>query len=88
MHARRLLRRKAASEYLATNWGVCRAPGTLAKLATIGGGPAFRRLGRVPLYSTDDLDRWVASKLSPPMRSTSETASKRDEGEGSQKPAG
>jgi hypothetical protein len=75
MPTHRFLRRKAASDYLHETHGLDRAPGTLAKLAVIGGGPVFRRVGRVPLYSTDDLDEWVASKLSPPMRSTSEIAS-------------
>jgi hypothetical protein len=70
----RYLRRTAASEYLAANWGVSRSPSTLAKLAVIGGGPTFRRAGRVPLYAKDDLDAWVRSKLSAPMRSTSEAA--------------
>ena len=68
----RLLRRRAASEYLLETHGLERAPSTLAKLAVIGGGPLFRRIGRVPLYAPEDLDRWVALKLSPPMRSTSE----------------
>jgi hypothetical protein len=53
-------------------WGVKRAPATLAKYAVIGGGPIFRRAGRIPLYSTADLDNWVAENLSAPMRSTSE----------------
>jgi hypothetical protein len=57
---------------------VRRAPSTLAKLAVIGGGPIFRRAGRVPLYSTYDLDKWVASKLSAPMRSTSDAAPAKD----------
>ena len=70
----KLLRRQAASVYLRETHGLDRAPSTLAKLAVIGGGPIFRRAGRVPLYSADDLDEWVASKLSQPMRSTSETA--------------
>jgi hypothetical protein len=61
----KLLRRKAASEYLHQAHGVERAPSTLAKLAVTGGGPAFRRIGRVPLYAADDLDAWVASKLGP-----------------------
>jgi hypothetical protein len=69
----KLLRRQAASNYLRDTHGVDRAPTTLAKLAVIGGGPIFRRVGRVPLYSTDDLDLWVASMLSPPMRSTSDS---------------
>jgi hypothetical protein len=65
------------------NWGVNCAHGTLAKYAVIGGGPVFRRIGRVPLYSTDDLDAWVQSRLSGPMRSTSDVAKlklKLDEG--------
>ncbi len=74
MRTHRFLRRKAASQYLEETWGVNRAPSTLAKYAVIGGGPTFRRAGRVPLYSANDLDEWVASKLSPPMRSTSDAA--------------
>lgn len=74
MEPHRFLRRKAASTYLQKTYGLERAPSTLAKLAVIGGGPLFRRINRVPLYSTDDLDSWVASKLSGPMRSTSDFA--------------
>ena len=78
MRTQRFLRRQAASEYLRETHGLDRAPSTLAKLAVIGGGPIFRRAGRVPLYSVDDLDEWVASKLSPPMRSTSDVVSPTD----------
>src|ERR1700728_2684131 len=78
MEQHRFLRRKAASTYLQKTYGLDRAPSTLAKLAVIGGGPIFRRAGRVPLYSTDDLDEWVASKLSPPMRSTSDASAPTD----------
>ena len=79
MRTHRLLRRKAASDYLHETHGLDRAPSTLAKLAVIGGGPIFRRINRVPLYAKDDLDRWVASKLSAPMRSTSDSASSKAE---------
>ena len=48
MRTHRFLRRKAASQYLEETWGVNRAPSTLAKYAVIGGGPTFRRAGRVP----------------------------------------
>jgi hypothetical protein len=75
MRTSRLLRRKAASEYLRETHGLDRAPSTLAKLAVIGGGPIFRRAGRVPLYSPDDLDHWAQSLLSAPMRSTSDSGS-------------
>jgi hypothetical protein len=76
MRTHRFLRRKAASDYLHETHGLERAPSTLAKLAVIGGGPIFQRIGRVPLYATDDLYKWVASMFSPPMHSTSEVAPK------------
>lgn len=33
----------------------------LDKMRIYGGGPAFFRLGRSVVYSTDDLDTWLAS---------------------------
>jgi hypothetical protein len=66
------LRRKAASKYLHDVHGVDRAPSTLAKYAVVGGGPVFQRMGRDPVYTPHNLDDWVASKLSAPMRSTSD----------------
>jgi len=74
MGTSKLLRRNAASEYLHEVHGLDRAPSTLAKLAVVGGGPIFRRAGRIPLYTQDDLDEWVESKLGPRMHSTSELA--------------
>ena len=71
----RLLRRAEAARHIHDKWGYPCSPKTLAKYAVIGGGPVFRRAGRFPLYSTDDLDEWVASKFGPPMRSTSDVAS-------------
>lgn len=73
MTTTKLLRRKPASQYLYEAHGVECAPTTLAKLAVTGGGPVFRRIGRVPHYASGDLDAWVASKLGPRMRSTSQT---------------
>lgn len=67
----RLLRRKAASEYLRETHGLERAPATLASLAVSGKGPPFRRDGRVPLYDPRDLDAWAESKVSARMHSTS-----------------
>ena len=72
METHKLLRRKAASKYLVDVHGVVRAPSTLAKYAVMGGGPVFHRMGRDPVYTPVDLDEWVASKLSGPMRSTSD----------------
>jgi hypothetical protein len=66
------LRRKEAAAYVSTKTGAPMSPATLAKLAVLGGGPEFRRFGRVPIYEVEGLDRWVESKLTKPMRSTSE----------------
>ena len=46
MSSRKRLRRKAASEYLREMHGVERSHSTLAKLAVVGGGPMFERIGR------------------------------------------
>jgi hypothetical protein len=68
----RYLRRKEVSAYLRQKFGLERSPATLAKLAVIGGGPPFRRMGRTPLYSEVDIDRWVAERIGPLIHSTSD----------------
>jgi len=68
----RYMRRNEAAEYLAKNWGVRVATGTLMKLASVGGGPVFHRFGRWPIYTPEALDDWARARLSGPMRSTSE----------------
>jgi hypothetical protein len=65
-------RRRAAAEYLREQRGIPCSEKTLAKLACIGGGPAYRLFGRIPLYSIADLDAYAEAKLSKPVRSTSE----------------
>jgi hypothetical protein len=67
----RLLTRRDAAEAL-TNAGYPTSPATLATLATRGGGPLFRRYGTRVVYRMDDLIAWAQSRLSAPMRSTSE----------------
>ena len=64
------LRRWEASDYLRLVHGIEIAPTTLAKYATVGGGPAFQRINRTPLYPTSNLDEWAFSKLGK-LRSTS-----------------
>jgi len=54
----RYLRTAAAAEYI----GVAKS--TLEKLRLTGGGPIFNKLGRTVIYDRDDLDAWVASRLS------------------------
>lgn len=66
-----LLTRRSTAEAL-TAAGFPVRPATLATKATRGGGPPFRRFGRVPLYRWGDSLDWAKSRLSPPMRSTSE----------------
>ena len=66
-------RRNEASAYLKSTWGIDRKPSTLAKYATVGGGPRFEHAGRVPLYPQPELDAWAASILSPLKSSTSDT---------------
>ena len=66
------LRRWEAAEYLKLAHGIEVAPSTLAKWASIGGGPVFQRVNRMPLYPVTGLDAWAASKLSAPVHSTSE----------------
>lgn len=68
----RRLRRAEASIYLKQKWGLDRKPGTLAKLACIGGGPRFEVANRTPLYPETELDVWAASLLTPLKSSTSD----------------
>lgn len=65
------LRRSEVPAYLFEKHGIPIALATLNKLATIGGGPAMRYAGRIPLYDVEDLDRWATDRLSQPVTSTS-----------------
>ena len=52
----RYMRRADAARYIRETYGIpCVAP-TLAKYACVGGGPAFRKAGKFPIYARDDLD--------------------------------
>lgn len=77
MSARAYLRRRASAEHLRGR-GIPCSEKTLAKLACIGGGPVFRRFGRIPLYTVEDLDAYAEAKLGKPVRSTSEYHNARD----------
>lgn len=68
----RMFRRVEAAAYVTEAWRVPLSPKTLSKLAVLGGGPAFRKIGRYPLYEQGDLDDWVLSRSSKKVRSTSE----------------
>ena len=63
----------ASAAYLKSELGVPCEAKTLAKLRCVGGGPDFRRFGRMIRYERDALDIWAARRLSPPLKSTSQT---------------
>jgi hypothetical protein len=67
-----LRRRNSAADYLTEIWGIPTSPRTLAKKACVGGGPPFRKAGRVPLYADEDLDQYAREKIGPRVRNTSE----------------
>jgi hypothetical protein len=63
-------RREDAAAYLTATFGFPVSKAWLAKLASTGGGPVFRKAGRVPLYSKSDLDYWAQARLSEPFRAS------------------
>lgn len=67
----RYLRRDDAAAYVVAAWGIPCAPNWLAKLAVTGGGPLYRKAGRFPIYSTEDLDQWAAGRIGARRRSSS-----------------
>ncbi len=71
MTASKYLRRKEAADFLKLKYGLGTAR-TLAKLATVGGGPAMTYFGRIPLYSEETLDAWAVGRLDKPVYNTSE----------------
>jgi hypothetical protein len=70
------LRPRGASEYLRRTYGYG-AERWLAKLRVKGGGPIFRKVGRLVVYTENDLNVWAKSRLSAPRHSTSESPSSR-----------
>lgn len=67
------LKRSEAPEYLYAKHGIKRTASTLAKLACVGGGPAFRKDGaKYVVYDLTELDRWAEEILGAPLRTTSD----------------
>ena len=66
------LRRWEAAEYLCLRFGIEIRPATLAKYASVGGGPAFNKSNRTPLYPTAELDRWALNRLGQLRLSTAD----------------
>jgi hypothetical protein len=69
-HDSLLTRAAAANALREAGYPVARA--TLATLASRGGGPPYRRFGRLPLYRWGDLLNWAEARLGPLIGSTSE----------------
>lgn len=70
------LRRIEAARYLQERLGAYTVE-TLAKLACIGGGPRFQKVGPYPLYRPEDLDAWIASRMSAPVAHNAELAARK-----------
>ena len=66
----RPLTRREAAQWLQEHGYPIQAA-TLAKRATIGGGPQYVKFGRRPLYSKQDLLTWARSRTTRPVRSSS-----------------
>jgi hypothetical protein len=62
---------REASAFLTAS-GYTTGPATLNKLRCVGGGPAFEKFGRRPLYSEASLLEWVQSRTTRTLRSTSD----------------
>lgn len=67
------LRRAEASEFLLVEYGIQCAPRTLAKLASVGGGPRFQKFNNCVLYPVAELRAWAEAKLGRLQSSTSDT---------------
>jgi hypothetical protein len=68
---RKFHRRRSASAYLSQNYFPI-APSTLAKLAVVGGGPPFHKVGHVVLYEQTRLDEYAAERIGPELQTTAE----------------
>jgi hypothetical protein len=66
-----LLDTATAAQWL-TAHGIRRSPLTLRKLRCLGGGPTYRIMNGKPYYTAPDLADWVRSRLSAPLRNSSE----------------
>lgn len=66
-----LLSRADAAAYVQSRWGAKCSRSFLAKMACLGGGPRFVKIGRSAVYSRPDLDAWCRSRMSAPASKAS-----------------
>jgi hypothetical protein len=71
MHPTQYLRRKGATHYRKSKYGYGSVR-MLAKLACVGGGPIFRKAGKIISYTEADLNVCALSRISCPLAPTSE----------------
>lgn len=76
MEVQTYLRRAEAARYLQERFGAYTAQ-TLAKLACVGGGPVYRKMGAYPVYRPADLDAWAEARMSAPVASSAELSRRR-----------
>jgi hypothetical protein len=66
-----LVPRSMVPEFIETEFGIPVSSKKLSKLATVGGGPEYRKFGNQVFYEKHALRDWVHQKLSAPKRSSS-----------------
>jgi len=57
------MRRADAARYIRETYAIPCVTTTLAKYACTGDGPPFRKAGKFPIYSREDLDEWAKRRL-------------------------
>lgn len=67
----RYLNRSDAAKFVRDRYGRRLSRQTLAKYATLGGGPIYRKFGTQAAYAEADLIAWCESKLTPRRASSS-----------------
>lgn len=67
-------RRRDAAAYLTSKYGFG-AERSLAKGVVTGDTPEYHKAGKIVLYTREALDAWALSKISGPLKSTSDVAS-------------
>ena len=66
------LRRRQAAAYVRERHGLACSEIYLEKLASVGGGPLFYRMGRRVEYDPTHLDDWASSRISGPLSKASD----------------
>ena len=69
------LRRRQAAAYVREHYGLACSETYLEKLASVGGGPLFYRMGRRVEYDPAHLDVWASSRISGPLSKASDQSS-------------